>query len=160
MRENYPHHSAEWMADAIVQKFGERLKCGTIRMKAFRMGLKVTDERLSEASKEHQVAQIGSIRCWNGFKQIRTENGWVSYGKYLIEQETGEKLPKDYVVMFIDGDSTNYDIGNLIAIPKGWQSHLNICRWREDMFELGVTWLQLNDLCKGMNRRAIRKEIE
>ncbi len=160
MRENYPHHSAKWVANAIEREFGERVKYGAIRMKAFRMGLKVTDERLSEASKEHQVAQIGSIRRWNGYKQIRTENGWVSYGKYLLEKATGEKLQTDHVVMFIDGDSNNYSIENLIAVPKGWQSSLNNLGWRDYMFELGVTWLQLNDLCKGMNRKAIRKEIE
>ena len=128
-------------------------------MKAFRMGLKATDKRISEASKEHQVAQVGSVRCWNGYKQIRTENGWVSYGKHLLEKATGEKLPKDYVVMFIDGDANNYSIENLIAVPKGWQSSLNTLGWRDYMFELGVAWLQLNDLCNGINRKAIRKEI-
>ena len=105
MRENYPHHSAEWMSDAIEQRFGERLNPTAIRQKAYRMGIKVTKKRLSDASKEHRTAEIGRMNTWSkGYKFIRTKDGWVSYGKYLLEQATHEEIPKDYAIVFADGD--------------------------------------------------------
>ena len=159
MRENYPNHSNEWMADAIEQRFGERIKTGTIRMKAHRMGLKLSKERQSNASKEHQIAEIGKVTAWNkGYKFIRTKDGWVNYGKYLLEQATNEIIPEGYAIVFADGDNGNYDISNLVAVPIGWQSNIATNKWAGELFELGLTWLRLHDLCNGRNRKAIRKE--
>lgn len=157
MRENYPHHSNEWMADAIEQKFGERLNLGAIRMKAYRMGIRLSTERQSKASKEHQIAEVGKVTAWNkGYKFIRTESGWVNYGKHLIEQATNEIVPKGYAIVFADGDNENYDIGNLVAVPIGWQSIIANNKWAGDLLEIGLIWLRLHDLCNGQNRKAIR----
>ena len=159
MRENYPHHSNEWMVEAIEREFGERLQAGAIRMKAYRMGIKLTDERRSKASKEHQVAEVGKVTSWNkGYKFIRTKDGWMNYGKYLIEQATNKVIPKGYAVVFADGDNENYDIGNLVAVPIGWQSIIATNHWVNELLEIGLTWLRLHDLCNGRNRKAIRKE--
>lgn len=157
MRENYPHHSAEWMSDAIEQRFGERLKSTAIRQKAYRMGIKVTKDRQSKASKEHQIAEIGKINTWSkGYKFIRTEDGWVSYSKYLLEQATKETIPKDYAIVFIDGNIENYSVDNLIAVPKGWQSTIALNGWVGEMLEVCLIWLRLHDLCNGRNRKIIR----
>lgn len=157
MRENYPHHSAEWMADAIEQKFGERVRLQTIRMKAHRLGIKASSERISNASKEHQIAQIGKVTEWNkGYKFIRTEDGWTNYGKYLLEQATDEVVPKGYAIVFADGDNGNYSIDNLVAVPIGWQSIIAQNKWIGEMLEVGLVWLRLHDLCNGYNRKVIR----
>ena len=159
MRENYPHHSNDWMVDAIERKFGERVKAGAIRMKAHRMGIKLSEERRSKASKEHQIAEIGKITPSNkGYKYIRTEDGWIGYGKYLIEQATGKTVPNDYAVVFADGNMENYSIDNLVAVPKGWQSTIANNYWVGEMLEIGLVWLRLHDLCNGQNRKVIRKE--
>lgn len=159
MRENYPHHSSEWMAEAIEQKFGERLKTGAIRQKAHRMGIKITDERRSKASKEHQVAEVGKVTAWNkGYKFIRTEDGWINYGKYLIEQVTSKEVPKGYAVVFADGNNENYDTDNLVAVPIGWQSIIAQNNWAGELLETGLMWLRLHDLCNGQDRKPIRKE--
>lgn len=158
MRENYPHHSNEWMVDAIEREFGERIKVGTLRMKAHRMGIKLSKERQSKASKEHQIAEVGKVTAWHkGYKFIRTEEGWVNYGKYLIEQATGEAIPKGYAIVFADGDNENYDIDNLVAVPIGWQVAIANNKWAGEMLETGLIWLRLHDLCNGLNRKAIRK---
>lgn len=161
MRENYPHHSNKWMVDAIEQKFGERVSPSALRMKAHKMGVKLSKERQSKASKEHQIAEIGKITAWSkGYKFIRTEKGWVNYGKYLIEQATNEVVPKGYAVVFADGDMTNYSIDNLVAVPIGWQSIIAQNNWSGDLLETGLLWLRLHDLCNGYNRKAIRKETK
>lgn len=159
MRENYPHHSAEWMADAIEQRFGERLNLQAIRQKAYRMGVRVTKERQSEASKEHQIAEVGKINAWSkGYKFIRTEDGWIGYGKYLLEKATNEEVPEGYAIVFIDGDMENYSVDNLVAVPKGWQSIIALNKWVGEMLEVGLVWLRLHDLCSGRNRKVIRAE--
>lgn len=159
MRANYPHHSNEWMVDAIEQKFGEKVKAGAIRMKAHRMGIRLTKERQSKASKEHQVAEVGKITAWNkGYKFIRTKDGWLNYGKYLLEMATGEVIPKGYAIVFADGDNTNYDINNLVAVPIGWQSIIAQNKWAGELLETGLMWLRLHDLCNGYNRKVVRKE--
>ena len=158
MRENYPHHSNDWMVEAIEREFGERLKAGTIRTKAHRMGIKLSKERRSKASKEHQIAEIGKITAGSkGYKYIRTEEGWVNYGKHLLEQATRERIPKGYAVVFADGNNENYDVNNLVAVPIGWQSTIANNKWANEMFETGLLWLRLHDLCNSLNRKAIRK---
>ena len=159
MRENYPHHSNEWMADAIEQRFGERVNCNAIRQKAYRMGIKLTKERQSRASKEHQIAQVGKISAWNkGYKHIRTETGWMNYGKYLLKQATGVDVPNGYAIVFADGDNENYDVRNLVAVPISWQILIAQNKWANEMLETALIWLRLHDLCYGRNGIAIRKE--
>ena len=159
MRENYPHHSNEWMVEAIEREFGERIKAGTLRMKAHRMGIKLSKERQSKAVKEHRIAEVGKITLWStGYKFIRTEDGWVNYNRFLIEEAIGEPLPEGYVVVFADGDSTNYSVDNLVAVPMNWQSIIANNKWAGEMLETGLIWLRLHDLCNGRNRKAIRKE--
>jgi len=159
MRENYPHHSNEWMVDAIEQRFGKKVSGGALRMKAHRMGIKLSKDRQSQASKEHQIADIGKITEWhNGYKYIRTEHGWVSYAKHLLEEATNEIVPKGYAIVFKDGAKENYDIHNLVAVPVGWQSTIANNGWTGELFETGLMWLRLNDLCNGKNRKIVRKE--
>lgn len=159
MRENYPYHSNEWMMEAIRQKFGKSVKPNALRMKAHRMGIKLSKERQSKASKEHQIAEVGKVSAWNkGYKFIRTKDGWVNYGKYLIEQATDEAIPTGYAIVFADGNNENYNIENLVAVPKGWQSIIATNHWAGEMLEVGLIWLRLHDLCNGHNRTAIRNE--
>lgn len=159
MRENYPHHSNEWMIEAIEQMFGERLNGGAIRQKAHRMGIKLSDERKSKASKEHQIADIGKVTSWNkGYKHIRTESGWMNYGKYLIEQFVGEVIPNGYAIVFVDGDNGNYSIENLVAVPIRWQILIAQNKWTDEILDTALIWLRLHDLCYGRNGKAIRTE--
>lgn len=46
----------------------------------------------------------------------RTNVNWKA--KHIIEWENhNKKLPKGFTVSFLDGDKTNFDINNLIALP-------------------------------------------
>lgn len=39
--------------------------------------------------------------------------------RYVWEQYYGRKIPKDYVIIHLDNDTTNYDINNLALVKKG-----------------------------------------
>lgn len=49
---------------------------------------------------------------------------WISKHRYLWEKEYG-KLSKDDVVIFLDGDKRNFDLKNLVKIPKRQLAILN-----------------------------------
>lgn len=49
---------------------------------------------------------------------------WVSLHKYIWEKAHG-KLPKDKVVIFLDGDHDNYSIDNLAAVSRAELMYIN-----------------------------------
>ena len=54
----------------------------------------------------------------NGLVRIKVnEKQWVYKQRLIYEQYYNVKLPKDYVVVFLDNDKTNYSIDNLMAVP-------------------------------------------
>lgn len=53
----------------------------------------------------------------DGLIFIKTESGeWTYKQRYIYEKYYNVKLPKDVMVIFLDGDRTNYDIDNLMAV--------------------------------------------
>lgn len=55
----------------------------------------------------------------NGLVRIKiNDKQWQYKQRYLYEQYHNVKLPKDYVVIFLDGNKNNFKKNNLYAIPK------------------------------------------
>lgn len=64
---------------------------------------------------------IGSTRTDSkGYKQIKIGNPrkWVSYAKYVYEKHFNIKLQEDEVLLFKDGDRTNFNIENLVKMTR------------------------------------------
>lgn len=56
----------------------------------------------------------------NGIKRTRIKigkNKWIDKQRYIYEQYYG-KIPKDCVIIFLDGNRDNFDINNLKCITK------------------------------------------
>lgn len=54
----------------------------------------------------------------NGLIRIKiNDKQWQYKQRYIYEKHYG-KIPDDYVVIFADGNKTNYDINNLIAVNR------------------------------------------
>lgn len=49
---------------------------------------------------------------------------WYSKARYVWEQENGE-IPKDYVILHLDGDKVNCAIENLECVPRKALAFLN-----------------------------------
>lgn len=47
--------------------------------------------------------------------QIKINEKWISYSKYIYEQKYGT-VPKGYVIYHLDGDTHNNNIDNLVCI--------------------------------------------
>ena len=55
----------------------------------------------------------------------RTGINWKPKQVIVWEEHNKKTLPKGYTVSFVDGDKTNYDISNLIALPRRPQGKLS-----------------------------------
>lgn len=71
---------------------------------------------------------VGSTRVTvDGYKEIKVAepNKWALYHRHLYEKTHGEKLSKNEVVIFADGDKTNFDIDNLVKVSRANLLYLN-----------------------------------
>lgn len=50
--------------------------------------------------------------------KIAQPNKWQSYHSYLWEKYHKKKVPKDKVVIFVDGDNRNFEKDNLVALTR------------------------------------------
>lgn len=79
---------------------------------------------------------IGSERKRGGYTQVKAINidgqeVWMPKHRYLYEKHYGP-IPKGSVVVFGDGDSTNFDLDNLILVTKGQLAFMNRYGLRSD----------------------------
>lgn len=71
---------------------------------------------------------VGSTRITvDGYTEIKIAepNRWALYHRHLYEQAHEEKLAKNDVVIFADGDKTNFAIDNLVKVSRANLLYLN-----------------------------------
>lgn len=71
---------------------------------------------------------VGSIRYQkDGYMYIKENdrNKWVLYQRYLWEKHYHKKLPKNMVVIFLDGNKRNFAINNLAAVTRSELMYIN-----------------------------------
>lgn len=149
--------STESKVKAFNEKFGTDRKEHSLREMARRMGVMLSDDALDDYrrrttdslirfNKTVRAKPIGYVgRPANGYLMVKTENGWVSQGRYEYEKQCGE-IPKGHVVVFLDGDNRNVNGENLMAIPQSWQALMTAKRfWSEEpnITKTGVLWCRL-----------------
>lgn len=60
-----------------------------------------------------------------GYARVKNEDGqFVQKHAYIWEKHYGP-LPPGFAIVFIDGDKTNFNINNLIALQRGIQTFMN-----------------------------------
>lgn len=99
---------------------------------------KITYEQMNNYKRHHQIkSELGAgfykghiptnrskigmeVTRWDGITYVKIENPSVYEQKhrYLYKKYKGE-IPKNSVVIFADGDKTNFDLDNLLLITKG-----------------------------------------
>lgn len=63
----------------------------------------------------HVYPEGAVIQEKNGYIKVKTKQGWISQGRLHYQQANGT-LEKEQRVFHIDGDRTNNDTDNLVAI--------------------------------------------
>ena len=109
----------EWMpADAIERCRASRFKTGQIPHNA--RDLPIGSERLSKDGYiEVKVREHSPVPC--------TNKCWAMKHRLVWERTNGRALRPDEVVVFADGDKTNLEPGNLVAMTMAEHSVINRC---------------------------------
>ena len=95
--------------------------------KGIKTGLKPKNLRELESER---VDKEGSVLI-----KIKEPNIWELKHRFLWKQANGE-IPKSSVIIFADGDKTNFDLSNLICISKNELRQLNCYKLKKDDAEL------------------------
>lgn len=101
---------------------------------------------------------IGTERVRKGYVEIKSEqpNIWNQKHRYLWEQHHKRKLKKNEIVIFADKDNRNFDINNLIMIPRSDLGIMNMNNWITENPELTKIGTKLARL----TRKIYAKENE
>ncbi len=83
-------------------------------------GGRSAETRFKKGLKPPKYQEIGTITTHkDGYTYIKlAEHRWQLYQRYVWEKSRHEKLKKSQVVIFLDGDRSNFDPTNLAAISR------------------------------------------
>jgi phage protein len=98
----------------------------------------------------------------DGIVEIKVErNKWISKHRYVWEQHHNRKVPKGKVVIFLDGNKTNFEIDNLKLISRGALLILNR-KYRHILKdkELMRSCVDLSELIYAIGKRKKTEEDE
>jgi hypothetical protein len=77
-----------------------------------------------------QHREVGSERInVDGYTEVKVAepNKWKLKQRFIYEEATGEKLTKNDVIIFLDGDRQNFDINNLVKMTR-----VELARYNQD----------------------------
>ena len=83
------------------------------------------------------------VKIANNYKD---EEGNWKYKHHIVYEQHYGKIPDDHVVIFLDGDTTNFDPANLKAVSKGTHAKLNQNKLRFDDPDLTRTGVNVAEL--------------
>lgn len=78
----------------------------------------------------HNHRAVGSERVnVDGYVEVKIAepNKWKLKQRFIYEEATGEKLAKNDVIIFLDGDRQNFDISNLVKMTR-----VELARYNQD----------------------------
>lgn len=160
IKDNVLNRSNQELTDMFNKQFNTKITLKQI--KAFKYRNKLSsgiDTRFQKNNKMQINKPIGSERkCNKHFIWIKVAepNVWQLKHRYLYEKYKG-KLNKDDIVIFADGDTTNYDLDNLVLITRREQFTMLLKNLFFNNRELTITGLMLTKL---MNKKRDLQEAK
>lgn len=89
-----------------------------------RRGKKFSEESREKCRKAHlgvepwnKMEEFSETTNKNGYTMIKVGNKFIEKHRYLYEKAHGE-IQKGHIVIFADGDKTNFNIENLVEIDR------------------------------------------
>ena len=156
LKENAKRMNHKELTKAFNETFNLNRTERAISVKKTQYGI----YRIKCTSKGHKPwhsKEIGSTRQnKRGYQEIKVSNKkWVYRHRYIYEQHYG-KIPKNYEVIFLDGDKNNLDISNLTIVDK--KTALTMMRKRlmfedKELTKTGIAIASLMNKNKDLDRR-------
>jgi hypothetical protein len=111
-----------------------------------------------KGDKPHNWVPIGSERInGDGYTDIKVAEGLKQKnwrGKHLIIYESVYgKIPAGHVIIFGDGDKTNFDIENLLLVTKAQLAVLNRKKLIQNNAELTRVSIKIADIYSSINKK-------
>lgn len=147
MRENYPGKTNKELAELVNQNFGTSYT--TNQIKDCKRNRKMTSDnyapKLFKGDKPKNVKEIGSERLQkDGYMYVKVSEGdrWITKHKYLFEKNV-RKLNKGEIVIFLNGDKTDFSLDNLAAVTRGELAQLNKLGYIQSDREITIAGLNI-----------------
>lgn len=147
------------------ERFGTDLKVMTLRDYCHkRLGLKgMKNTGVFQKGGKARDLPIGTIRKSATGTYIKVGNedthlsgykppNWMPYQQYVYEKANGP-IPKGEYVMFLDGNTENFDLGNLAVINRRISVRMAQNRWYTENAEVTRTGLMCVRLQEEIRRK-------
>mgnify|MGYP003310732014 CR=1 FL=1 len=125
-------------------------------------GMKLTDAQKAKSArgwfkKGHKPSNwkpVGTVSMRGGFLMIKTEepNHWRMLSRVTWERETGEKLKKTEMIIFLDGNVRNLELSNLCKVDRSINSIMNNRKFRSDLPEITKAYISVAQLMLKSNQ--------
>lgn len=159
------------LADAFNARFTSNRKAHAIRKK---ISYLLSEHKFGHSGGKQvgfgssvTASPVGSERWSGGYLYVKVADNplpkkfttadlrknWVAKHRLVWEKERG-KIPKDSIVVFLDGDRSNFDLNNLYCTNKktttamirnnwfssNWEITLTAIKWCELLYTLKTAW--------------------
>ena len=138
------------IVDKINKKFNLNLSMRQLRDCMNSRGIRNNiDKKFSakDGNRCQQEKPIGTISRWEcGYTRIKTgDNEWEFIQRYIWKKHHGE-IPPGHSVIFLDGNTDNYNIENLALVNRNELMKYNSMRLNSNDIELNKTAVNLAKL--------------
>lgn len=107
------------LTDELNRKFDTNFTCIAVRSYLYANGLRLTNHKYTNILSKR--LKVGTIREKKNMLKIKVAqpNHWKQYQVYIYEKYHKTKVKKGEVVIFLDGNTRNFNINNLLKIDRG-----------------------------------------
>lgn len=172
LRRNVERHTYAEMARMLSETLGvERSVCAVSDRCTKRLGIKrgVNTGEFSKGRRERRG--IGAEVVSNGYTYVKVadeyfEGGtsptgyvapnWSAKQRVVWERANGKSVPDGYIVIFVDGDTENFDPGNLACISRKTSAILSSNGWFSGTPEIRRAAIRYCELIEALQYRRER----
>lgn len=118
MYKKAPNKTIGKLLDIAINKYGYNITEKQLKNYLSKRQIRYKDYASNKARKMGNIIPIGTEYTKpDGMVLVKVKpNKWEYKQRYIYEQYYKVELPKEIMVIFLDGDKTNFDISNLMAV--------------------------------------------
>lgn len=118
-------NSRRELAEEINKRFGreftDKAVCSHCYDNGIQLGLCFSDSSIPRGEKHWRHRPVGSFQMKKGYMRIKVAepNKWMQYQRYVWEQNHPGQSAEGKTVIFMDGNTRNFDPSNLECVERG-----------------------------------------
>lgn len=118
MYKKAPNKTIDKLLDIAINKYNYHITKDMLMQYLSKREIRYKGYNPNKAKAMGSIIPIGTeYTKADGMVLVKVKpNKWKYKQRYIYEQYYNVELPKDIMVIFLDGDRTNFDINNLMAV--------------------------------------------